>query len=169
MVSARVILSFAKDLGANAWVILSFAKDLDGECAGHPELREGSRCISAMKGFLAKLEMTFLMDSRTLTKRSRDCILWAEAFYRKDVMGLFYLLAITLLVAFVAILSAMHLVCWLKRKYCQGETALCKFVMMFTCNSGRVACESHFKMALRAGLFALVIAIVITLTVHFAH
>jgi hypothetical protein len=81
-------------------------------------------------------------------------------------MGLFYLLVISSL---VAILGAMHLVCWLKRKYCQGETALCKFVMMFTCESCRAACESHLKMALRAALFAIVIAIVITLTVHFVR
>ena len=84
-------------------------------------------------------------------------------------MGPFFALVIFFLVTYTVIYGLMHLSCWLKKKYCQGESALCKFLTMFMCESCKEACESHLKIVLRAALFAAIITAVVALTLHFVR
>ena len=76
---------------------------------------------------------------------------------------MFYAFVVAFLVAFAVIYGLMHLVCYLKKKYCQAENWLCKFFETFECVSCREACVNHLKLLIRAALFAFVVAATFTL------
>ncbi|MCC6405060.1 MAG: hypothetical protein IT405_01595 [Candidatus Yanofskybacteria bacterium] len=77
-------------------------------------------------------------------------------------MGPLIVLSVTFCVFWVITYVAMHVSCYLKRKYKDTENGIAKLLMSLMCESCRMACESHLMLFKRSVMFALLLAIVAT-------
>jgi hypothetical protein len=85
-------------------------------------------------------------------------MMWQGGFY---FMGIGLVVTIIVVIVGFAVFGIVYgilwLLCYLKKKYCEAETFMCRLLGRVMCESCKEACGDHRKLLLRAILVTVII------------
>ena len=83
-------------------------------------------------------------------------------------MGIGFVLTLLGLVIFAVVYSAFRLLCYLKKRYCDAETLVCRVLGYLMCESCRESCSDYRRLLVRAVIVtvAILTALVIGYCLH---
>ncbi|MGB7957268.1 MAG: hypothetical protein WCF77_00275 [Minisyncoccia bacterium] len=78
-------------------------------------------------------------------------------------MGIGLIATLVALAVFGVIYGVLRFLCFVKKKYCEAENFICRFLGHIMCESCKESCDNHRRLLMRAILFTAVILAVMVI------